>query len=127
MNELGVLLFLSNNPSAKTASDIIRIKRATKSHVSLAVKELTKKGYLTQHPEKGRNIRLEVTPRAEPLVAVGRQKQRDFLNQICRGFSDTEIAALKTCFERIAANLEQKNTNEDHTGRSCASRIQRYQ
>ena len=32
MNELGVLLFLSNNPSAKTASDIIRIKRATKSH-----------------------------------------------------------------------------------------------
>lgn len=25
MNELGVLLFLSNNPSAKTASDIIRI------------------------------------------------------------------------------------------------------
>lgn len=49
MNELGVLLFLSNNPSAKTASDIIRIKRATKSHVSLAVKELTKKGYLTQH------------------------------------------------------------------------------
>ena len=62
MNELGVLLFLSNNPSAKTASDIIRIKKATKSHVSLAVKELTKKGYLTQHPEKGRNIRLEVTP-----------------------------------------------------------------
>ena len=51
MNELGVLLFLSNNPSAKTASDIIRIKKATKSHVSLAVKELTKKGYLTQHPE----------------------------------------------------------------------------
>ena len=120
MNELGVLLFLSNNPSAKTASDIIRIKRATKSHVSLAVKELTKKGYLTQHPEKGRNIRLEVTPRAEPLVAVGRQKQRDFLNQICRGFSDTEIAALKTCFERIAANLEQKNTNEEISkGENC--------
>lgn len=86
----------------------------------MAVKELTKKGYLTQHPEKGRNIRLEVTPRAEPLVAVGRQKQRDFLNQICRGFSDTEIAALKTCFERIAANLEQKNTNEEiPKGENC--------
>ena len=99
---------------------IIRIKRATKSHVSLAVKELTKKGYLTQHPEKGRNIRLEVTPRAEPIVAVGRQKQRDFLNQICRGFSDSEIAALKTCFERIAANLEQKNTNEEiPKGENC--------
>ena len=47
MNELGVLLFLSNNPSAKTASDIIRIKKATKSHVS----DVYKRQYI--HSPKG--------------------------------------------------------------------------
>ena len=115
MNELGVLLFLSNNPSAKTASDISRSKRATKAHVSLAVKELTKKGYRTQHPEKGRNIRLEVTPRAEPLVAVGRQKQRDFLKDVYKR---------QLLFHGIPENRPQAadtgNRSARHTGENKA-------
>ena len=36
--EFDILMFLSNNPEYNTASDIVRIRLLTKSHVSISLK-----------------------------------------------------------------------------------------
>lgn len=108
MIELSVLLFFANNPTARTASDMIRIRKAVKSHISLAVKQLTEKGYLIQRTSGGRSVYLEITPEAAPLIAIGRQRQKEFLDRICQGFSAAELAALSSSFERITDNLRRE-------------------
>ena len=43
--EFDILMFLTNNPEYDTAADIVRIRLLTKSHVSMAIKNLKKRGY----------------------------------------------------------------------------------
>ena len=62
--ELDVLLFLANHPGLDTAKDIVEIRRLTKSHVSVAVEGLSKKGYLLRvhRPDNRKLIHLSLLP-----------------------------------------------------------------
>ena len=113
VNEISVLLFLANNPSADTAADIMRVRKAAKSHISLAVSQLTEKGCLTQQPGSGRKIHLKLTPSAEPLIAIGRKKQKQFLDRIFQDFSPSEKEVFLSCFAHIISNLQEE---EDQHG-----------
>ena len=44
--EVDILLFLANNSQFDLATDIVRVRKMQKSHVSLAVNGLCEKGYL---------------------------------------------------------------------------------
>ena len=104
VNEISVLLFLANNPS---------VRKAAKSHISLAVSQLTEKGCLTQQPGSGRKIHLKLTPSAEPLIAIGRKKQEQFLDRIFQDFSPSEKEVFLSCFAHIISNLQEE---EDQHG-----------
>lgn len=44
--EYDILMFLYNNPQFNTAADIVKVRKSTKSHVSLALKSLREKGLI---------------------------------------------------------------------------------
>lgn len=115
VNEISILLFLANNPSVDTAADIMRIRKTAKSHISLAVSRLTEKGCLTQQPGPGRRIHLKITPSAEPLIAIGREKQKQFSDRLFQNFSASEREAFFSCFAHMIGNLREED--EPHGNR----------
>ena len=62
--ELDILLFLANAPAYDTAADIVERRRLTKSHVSVSIHSLIRRGWFC-HPI----LRLQVPA----------QKQKEFL------------------------------------------------
>lgn len=101
-----VLWALDSDPSLHTAADLVRNHKMAKSHVSLAVKALTEKGYLTQSAGAGRCIHLQCTPAAQQLVERGRTDMQALYQQIYRGFSQEEQSQLTGLLERMAENLK---------------------
>ena len=56
--EYDILMFLHNNPQHKTAADMVRIRKSTKSHVSASLQTLERKGLIlrTQSAANKRRI-----------------------------------------------------------------------
>ena len=44
MMEYDILMFLHNNPQHNTAAEIVKVRKSTKSHVSISLKNLESKG-----------------------------------------------------------------------------------
>ena len=86
--EFDILMFLHNDPQYCTASDIVRIRRITKSHVSASVSSLVEKGLLERsHTEKDRkSIRLKLTPAAAEIVSAGTAVQTAYSEILSKGF-----------------------------------------
>ncbi len=105
--ETDVLIFLANNPEFDRAADVSRIRKITKSHVSLAVHSLCEKGLLTRKFFSGdkKNAHLFPTEKALPVIEFGRQKQREFSQTLFEGFSDEEKKEFFTLHDKIAENL----------------------
>ncbi len=107
--EFTVIMFLANNPMHDTASEIVRRRRLTKSHVSISVRSLQERGLLTGgfQGQNRRTVHLKLTPAADPIVSEGRTLQEYFSNVIFAGFSTEEIKILQAYMERIDQNIEQ--------------------
>ena len=75
-----ILMFLGNNPDYKTASEIVEIRRLKANLVSVNVEKLVQEGYLTRCAVAGdrRKTELLCTEKAAPILARGRQLQKDF-------------------------------------------------
>ena len=74
-----ILLFLANNPSYRTARDIVEVRHIKANLVSVNVDKLVQEGYLTRQPVAGdrRKTALACTPRARRSSAAdGSCKQR---------------------------------------------------
>lgn len=74
-----ILLFLANNPSYRTARDIVEVRHIKANLVSVNVDKLVQEGYLTRQPVAGdrRKTALACTPRAQEVIrADGSCKQR---------------------------------------------------
>lgn len=111
--ELDILLFLANNPQFTTASEIVENRHLTKSHVSLAVNTLVKKGYLkkkkAEHNHK--TIHLSICPSADAIVRDGQNAQNSFWSILFRDFTPEDYAQILRLFERINQNV--KNHQEE--------------
>ena len=105
--EIDVLIFLANNPEYDRAADVSRIRKITKSHVSLAVHSLCEKGLLTRHfsGSDKKNAHLVPTEKAQPVIEFGRQKQREFSQALFAGFTEEEKKEFFTLHDKIAENL----------------------
>lgn len=104
--EVDVLLFIANNPTLNTASDIVRYRKIAKSHVSLAVKSLLQKGYVDKYCDKSNRklIRLSILPAAEEIISYGREEQRKFGAILDQGISEDK----KEQFKQHMSELSQK-------------------
>ena len=106
--EFVVLMFLANNPGFDTAAQIVRFRRLTKSHVSLAVRALLERGFLigVDGVDDRRTIHLSLTEDAEEIVAMGRQTQQQFVKVILEGFSQEERDLISQFMVRIDQNIK---------------------
>ena len=107
--EFVVLMFLANNPGFDTAAQIVRYRRLTKSHVSLAVRALLEKRYLigTDGVDDRRTIHLSLTDDAEEIVSAGREVQKEFFQTIFEGFSQEEQDQMAQFMIRIDENIKR--------------------
>ena len=112
--EYEILMFLYQNPHHNTATDIINLRRLTKSHVSSALKSLEGKEYINRYFEtnNSKTIYIELTPLSEPRVKKGLRVQKDFLESLFDGFSEEEKEMCNTFFERLCENAEKELRNK---------------
>lgn len=106
--ELTVIMFLANHPELDTASDIVKCKRLTKSHVSMSVRSLEEKELLIREyrGKDRRSFHLRLTEKSEPIVADGMCAQTDFIDIMFKGTSDEERRMLTNILQRIDMNFE---------------------
>lgn len=105
--EFTVLMFLANNPQFDTASDIVRYRHLTKSHVSMSVRSLEDKGLLkgAHHEPNRRTIHLTVLDAAAMIVSDGKEAQQKFGKILFSGFSDSEYEQFAAFMKRIDKNI----------------------
>lgn len=112
--EYDVVMFLHNNPQYKTASDVVKIRKLTKSHVSLGLNLLEKKGYISKlySDENKKSVILSVTDKAKDVIADGEKVQMLFGRIIFDGFSEKETEFCRDLFSRIYNNANRFLTNK---------------
>ena len=71
--EYDILMFLHNNPQYRTAADIVRVRKSTKSHVSTSLKTLEDRGFIAKKtdPVNKKHIELDLLEPANEIVRDG--------------------------------------------------------
>ncbi len=82
--EYDILMFLHNNPQYRTAADIVRVRKSTKSHVSTSLKTLEDRGFIAKKtdPVNKKHIELDLLEPANEIVQDGLLAQRQFAEQL---------------------------------------------
>lgn len=104
--ELDILLFLANAPAYDTAADIVERRRLTKSHVSVSIHSLIRRGWLERSylPGNRKSAHLRLLPASSSAVADGQAAQAALRVQLSQGMTTEERAALESAFTRIGEN-----------------------
>jgi len=105
--ELSILLFLSNNPEHDTATEIVKIRRLAKSHVSTSIRSLELRGFVKREYRNGdrRTAHLVLLPSSREIVRAGNEAQTDFLSVLTGNFSPDELRALEGFIDRMSGNV----------------------
>ena len=88
----------------------IRIRKLTKSHVSVAVNSLIQRNLLKPfHTDNNhKTVHLRLLPAARDIIQSGRQAQEQFRDQLFQGFSEEELQLFRDMTDRILHNASQK-------------------
>ena len=107
-SELDILLFLYNNPENDSAKDIVEKRGLVKSHVSMGIESLIKKGLLmSQRDEQDkRKYHLYVLDQAKPIIHDGLIIQKQFGDMIFYDISEEETEIFKNILLKMYTNLE---------------------
>lgn len=107
--EADILLFLYCRPGRDTAASMVSLRRLSKSHVSAAVAQLLKRGYLrrARDPADRRLYHLKMTQSAADLARELEACRRGFRDAVLAGFSDAEKELLRAFLTRITDNARQ--------------------
>ena len=113
-----ILMFLGNNPSYKTASDIVEIRHIKANLVSVNVDRLVREGYLMRQEVKGdrRKTELICTEKAQSVIRRGQKLQRTFFDRLLENMDEQTrnafFAAMKIMEKNIDMILEETKYNE---------------
>lgn len=112
--ELTVLMFLANNPTLDTASDIVRCRKLTKSHVSVSVHSLENQNFLTRNFQNGnrRSVHLKLCSKAFNVIDDGKVAQRNFVNLMFNGISAEEKENFTKILMRMDKNIKSYFPND---------------
>ena len=107
-NELDVMLFLANNPDYDRAVDIVNNRGLAKSHVSMSVANLEKRGLLQRvaDPEDRRTVHLKLTPQTKVITDQGRRVQNQFMDQLHQGVTQQQLEMMRQFAERLYENVK---------------------
>lgn len=115
--EMDILLFLANNPQWDTARDIVELRHLTKSHVSMGIEALVRRGILERFYRDGnrKTIHLRLLPAAREIARQGQAIQRQYSELLVGDFSPEEKALLDGFLDRIARNVNHALAKQDTT------------
>lgn len=104
-----ILLFLANNPKYDTARDIVEVRHLKANLVSIHLDRLEAEGYITRASVQGdrRKRALRLTEKATPIIAAGRELQRDFFARLEENVNDADKAALLRALETMNRNMDK--------------------
>ncbi|MGX7081379.1 transcriptional regulator SlyA [Gemella morbillorum] len=107
--EYAILMFLHNNPQYNTAADIVRGRKATKSHVSAALKLLEDNGLVMKKQSADNKKRIEIVllESAQEIIQEGLSVQKEFIKNIFQDLTDEEMSMWKGIFTKICGNAEK--------------------
>ncbi len=107
--EYDILMFLYNNPSYRTAADIVRIRKSTKSHVSSALKVLEDRGLITRKTDEQnrKHVEIHLQDSANEIIQDGIRAQKQFADDMFRGLSPEEIRDCMHVFRKVCENAEE--------------------
>lgn len=108
--EAEILLFLQNNPTLNTATDIVEYRGFLKSAVSKSVESLIQKGYLKRVPEQSdrRKIHLVITEQTEQIIIKLVKIQRECITLLLKGISKEELEIYMKVIKQFSNNLEEQ-------------------
>lgn len=106
--EVDILLFLANNPGLDTAAEIVKIRRLTKSHVSVSIDALVNCGCIEKRYKDGnsKSAHLVLLPEAKAIIDEGRAAQQNFINILNEGLTEDEIKTMAKVFNIMGKNME---------------------
>ena len=107
--EYDILMFLYSNPQYNTASDIVKVRKSTKSHVSTSIKELENKGMIEriQSAHNKKHIEIVLLDKAEPIVEAGMDAQKQFAKNVLSGLTEEEMQICREIFDKICNNADE--------------------
>lgn len=103
-----ILLFLANNPTYKTARDIVEIRHIKANLVSVNVDRLVQEGYLIRQAVAGdrRKTELICTAKAQPVILRGQQLQEEFSERLFNNIDDDMKESFFATISLIEKNLD---------------------
>ena len=107
--EYDILMFLHNHPQFNTAADIVKIRKATKSHVSTTLKTLEDNGLVRkiQSPDNKKRIEIELLEPAKKVIQEGLSVQKEFVKDLFQGLSEEELRMWQSIFVKVCNNAER--------------------
>ena len=115
--EYDILMFLHNNPQHNTAAEIVKVRKSTKSHVSISLKNLESKGLVEriQSETNKKHIEIALLDKAEWIVEAGINAQKDFAQDVLSGLTEEEKRMCINVFNKICNNAEEHLKEQKET------------
>lgn len=113
--EYDILMFLYNNPQHNTAAEIVKVRKSTKSHVSISLKNLESKGLVEriQSETNKKHIEIVLLDKAELIVEAGINAQKEFAQDVLSGLTEEEKRMCINVFNKICNNAEEHLKEQD--------------
>ncbi|MGN1189163.1 MAG: MarR family winged helix-turn-helix transcriptional regulator [Candidatus Ornithospirochaeta sp.] len=107
--EFVILMFLANNSAYNKASDIVTVLGIAKSHVSLTLDQLEKKGLVerTKDITDKRSSVLIVLKKAEEIISDGRKAQEEFRKIVIKDMTEEELQGLNKSLMKLEKNVKE--------------------
>lgn len=107
--EIGIILFLAENPSCDTCRDIADNLLLAKSNVSTAVDRLVQKGLVAREPDQldRRKVHLSLLPAALTLVQKGYAAHDALLRELLSGFTPEEVQQMRHLEQKLLEQIRQ--------------------
>lgn len=115
--EYDILMFLHNNPQHNTAAEIVKVRKSTKSHVSISLKNLESKGLVEriQSETNKKYIEIALLDKAELIVEAGINAQKEFAQDVLSGLTEEEKRMCINVFNKICNNAEEHLKEQKET------------
>lgn len=107
--EYDILMFLHDNPQFNTAADIVKVRKSTKSHVSISLKDLKTKRLINriQSPNNKKRIEIVLLDDAIPIIDAGKNAQKQFARNVLNGLTEEEMRMCIQVFQKICSNADE--------------------
>ena len=107
--EYDILMFLHDNPQFNTAADIVKVRKSTKSHVSISLKDLKTKRLIDriQSPNNKKRIEIVLLDDAIPIIDAGKNAQKQFARNVLNGLTEEEMRMCIQVFQKICSNADE--------------------